>query len=76
MKKIIGNVYRQIFIRTIAHQWRCLSMKTTKEFDCVEFQRNVRYQHYLEANGDVDLMIKNMKKRLVIDDDTYTKVKV
>jgi hypothetical protein len=39
-------------------------MKKIKTFDCVEFQRNVRYQHYLEANGDVDLMIQNMKKRL------------
>lgn len=39
-------------------------MKKTKSFDCVEFQRNVRYQHYLEANGDVDVMIKNMEKRI------------
>lgn len=35
-----------------------------KTFDCVEFQRNVRYQHYLDANGDVDIMIKNMNDRL------------
>ena len=39
-------------------------MKMTKTFDCVEFQRKVRYQHYLDANGNVDIMIKNMKERI------------
>jgi hypothetical protein len=39
-------------------------MKKTKTFDCVGFQRKIRYQHYLEANGDVEIMLKNMEKRL------------
>jgi hypothetical protein len=39
-------------------------MNEEKSFDCVEFQREVRMRHYLEANGDYDLMISNMKNRL------------
>jgi queuine/archaeosine tRNA-ribosyltransferase len=39
-------------------------METIDNFDCVEFQREVRLRHYFEANGDIVLMIKNMRERL------------
>lgn len=35
-----------------------------KTFDCVEFQRKVRMDNYILANGDYDLMISNMQNRL------------
>ena len=45
-------------------------MKKNKSFDCVEFQRKVRLENYLKANGDFDLMIANMKNSLN-DNDLY-----
>ena len=39
-------------------------MIETEKFDCVEFQRQIRLKNYLEANGNYDLMILNMKNRL------------
>lgn len=39
-------------------------MSKKKTFDCVEFQRKVRQQNYDDANGNYDLMLSNMKKRL------------
>jgi hypothetical protein len=46
-------------------------MIANKSFDCVEFQREVRLRHYQEANGDIELMIKNMRKRL--ENNSYIK---
>jgi hypothetical protein len=45
-------------------------MNKKKSFDCVEFQRKVRMENYILANGDFDLMIANMQKRL-IDNELY-----
>lgn len=39
-------------------------MNKEKSFDCVEFQRKVRMNNYLSADGNYDLMISNMMKRL------------
>ena len=39
-------------------------MNKKKTFDCVEFQRIVRQKNYESANGDYDLMLSNMKKRI------------
>jgi hypothetical protein len=39
-------------------------MNKKKSFDCVEFQRKVREENYLNANGNYDLMISNLFKRI------------
>jgi hypothetical protein len=39
-------------------------MNKEKSFDCAEFQRKVRINNYLSADGNYNLMISNMMKRL------------